>query len=205
MSATASHWNSVFESKPPEAHPWHEKEDSLSIRLALQYLSIGEPFIDIGGGASLFAKSLIRQGIGPASVLDISSAALRQQRQTLGEGPVLIEADVTRWRHEPSYSLWHDRAVFHFLTEPAAQSGYVAALTAALTPGGHAIIATFAPDGPETCSGLPVARYSPATLARKLELLAPGQFRLIEHHAHQHVTPKGGRQQFQYSVFRREI
>ena len=111
-----------------------------------------------------------------------------------------IAADVTAWEPSRSYDVWHDRAAFHFLTEPQDQAAYVARLRRALRPGGHAIIGTFAPDGPERCSGLLVSRYDASSLA---ETLGSG-FALIDTRRHEHVTPSGATQKFQFTTFRRE-
>lgn len=111
-----------------------------------------------------------------------------------------LHADITLWSPERTYDLWHDRAVFHFLTEPAERAAYISALTRAVRPGGWAIIATFALDGPERCSGLPVVRYSAETLS---ETLGDG-FALVGQRPHRHVTPSGASQSFRFSLFRRE-
>ena len=115
-----------------------------------------------------------------------------------------IEADVTRWQADREYAVWHDRAVFHFLTDAGDRAAYVRTMSRALRAGGIAIIATFADDGPEMCSGLSVVRYAPEALAEELDRLHPGQFELIDTKRHMHITPKGNRQSFQYSVFRKK-
>jgi SAM-dependent methyltransferase len=170
------------------------------------HLHPGEPFIDIGAGASRLVDALLDEGFGPLTVLDLSAAALAVSRQRLGpraDDVAWIEADITAWRPERDYAVWHDRAVFHFLTASEERAGYARALAHALRPGGIAIIATFAEDGPEMCSGLPVVRYAPEALARELDRLQPGRFEMREARRHMHVTPKGNRQSFQYSVFRK--
>ena len=111
-----------------------------------------------------------------------------------------IVADVTAWEPAKAYDVWHDRAAFHFLTEEKDRAAYVVRLTRGVKAGGHAVIATFALDGPEKCSGLPVARYDSASLA---QTLGPG-FRLVHSQRHQHATPWGSQQMFQFSVLRRE-
>ena len=110
---------------------------------------------------------------------------------------------MTDWQPDRSYAVWHDRAVFHFLTASEDRAAYAGVMRDALRPRGTAIIATFADDGPEMCSGLPVARYSPDDLDHELKRLLPGQLEMIEAKRHMHVTPKGNRQSFQYSVFRK--
>jgi len=203
MSERAKHWNAVFGTKPEEEMTWHEDESSLSHELVTRHLDPGAPFIDVGGGSAPLAGRLIAEGYGPVTILDVAPAALARQGARLGGAVTLIEADITRSPPPGRYAVWHDRAVFHFLTEPADRAAYVAALRAGLAAEGVAIIATFDADGPETCSGLPVARYAPEDLAAELDALAPGCLTLIDSHRHAHVTPRGRTQRFQYSVFRR--
>jgi SAM-dependent methyltransferase len=156
--------------------------------------------LDIGAGDSRLVDYLISQGLDCIAVLDISGTALERARTRLGsqsDRVDWIEADVTADWSWKSADIWHDRAVFHFLNDPADRSRYRAHLTTTLKPGGSAIIATFAPDGPEECSGLPVVRYSPETLANEL---GP-HFALVQWTAHEHQTPWGSKQPFQYSRF----
>jgi hypothetical protein len=156
----------------------------------------------VGGGDSRLVDYLVERGLRCVAVLDVSSSALQRARQRLG--PVSstlawIEADVTReWSVAPR-DIWHDRAVFHFLTTPEDQARYLARLRDVLKVQGSAIIATFALDGPEKCSGLPVARYSSESLA---ERLGPA-FALVDARRHGHDTPWGTTQTFQYSRFLR--
>ena len=145
---------------------------------------------------------VLGQGTGCVCVLDISAAALQKARQRLGEKARRvnwIEADVTGEWHVPLVDIWHDRAVFHFLTNAEDRARYVAHLRTALNPGGSAIIATFAPDGPEKCSGLPCVRYSPDSLQRELG----SEFRLEEWVRESHQTPFGTVQEFGYQRFTR--
>ena len=146
---------------------------------------------------------VLSQGTGCVCVLDISAAALQRARERLGENARRvnwIEADVTGEWHVPLVDIWHDRAVFHFLTNAEDRARYVAHLRTALNPGGSAIIATFAPDGPEKCSGLPVVRYSPDAL----EATLGAGFRLQEAVRESHATPFGTTQEFWYSWFLRQ-
>lgn len=146
---------------------------------------------------------VLSQGTGCVCVLDISAAALQKARERLGENARRvnwIEADVTGEWHVPLVDIWHDRAVFHFLTNADDRARYVAHLRTALNTGGSAIIATFAPDGPEKCSGLPVARYSPDAL----EATLGAGFRLLEAVRESHATPFGTTQEFWYSRFVRQ-
>ena len=156
--------------------------------------------IDIGAGDSRLVDHLISQGLDCIAVLDVSSAALQRARARIGshsDRVNWIEADVTADWSWKSADIWHDRAVFHFLNDPGDRARYRAHLTQTLKPGGSAIIATFALDGPKKCSGLPVARYSPDTLAHEMG----ADFTLVQSTSHEHHTPWGSNQSFQYSRF----
>lgn len=203
METRTEHWDAVYEARPENELTWYEAEPRLSLDLVTEHLRPGEPFIDVGGGLSKLTERLLAAGYGPLSVLDVSPAALAAQKARLGDAVTWIAADVTRWQPDTAYAVWHDRAVFHFLTDADDQAAYVAVLAAALRPGGIAIIATFDENGPERCSGLPVVRYAPRELGALLERLAPGAFEPIAALRHEHVTPKGRTQSFQFSVFRK--
>ena len=205
-TTTAEHWDRVYGAREEDALTWFEPRPEMSMALIRRYLPGRGGVIDIGGGASRLVDALLDDGVAPVAVLDLSDAALAVSRDRLGARAGEVEwiaADVTVWEPARRWDLWHDRAVFHFLTTDAARTGYLRALGAALAPGGTAIIATFAEDGPETCSNLPVARYSPEALAAALARLAPGLLDPVEAMRHVHVTPMGNRQNFQISVFRR--
>lgn len=159
--------------------------------------------IDIGGGASILVDALLSSGYHRLSVLDLSPAALATARTRLGKaaaGVTWIEGDVLDVRlPKGGFDLWHDRAVFHFLTDGSERKHYVHQLDHALVADGHVVIATFAPEAPDRCSGLPVIRYSPEQLHAEL---GPG-FRLVESARHDHRTPAGLTQAFTYCLFRR--
>lgn len=198
------HWENVYASKGENQVSWFEETPAISLELiGLAGAVAGSGIIDIGGGASRLVDGLISRGYEDVTVLDLSAAALAAARSRLGDKEkqvTWIAADVTLWEPSRSYDLWHDRAAFHFLGKPEDQAAYVARLRRALRPGGHAIIGTFAPDGPERCSGLLVSRYDPASLAATL-----GRgFELLDGRPHEHVTPWGATQKFQFSTFRRE-
>lgn len=199
-----AHWDRVYATRAPDEVSWFQPDPGLSMSMIeAAGAGLGDPVIDIGGGASTLVDALLAAGHRAVTVLDISDKALAAARTRLGaraESVAWIVADVTRWRPEASYPVWHDRAAFHFLTDAGERAAYMAALRAALRPGGTAIIAAFAADGPERCSGLPVRRYSPALLAGEL---GPG-FRLIETTDEEHVTPAGARQHFVFCRFRRD-
>ncbi|SUZ32617.1 Trans-aconitate 2-methyltransferase [Roseibaca ekhonensis] len=208
MAGEQKHWDGVYDARAEDELTWFEATPEVSLDLVRTYLKPGEAFIDVGAGASRLVDALLETGLGPLTALDLSDGSLAQSRQRLGSHSdeiTWIDADVTRWQADREYAVWHDRAVFHFLTDAEDRAAYVRAMTRALRSGGIAIIATFAEDGPEKCSGLSVVRYSPEALAEELDRLHPGQFDLIDTRRHMHITPKGNRQSFQYSIFRKKV
>ena len=199
------HWNHVYRTKGERDVSWFEELPAVSLELLNAVgLTRETCVLDVGGGDSRLVDYLVGRGMHCLAVLDVSGAALRRAQARLGPAaavPVWIEADVTsEWSLKPM-DVWHDRAVFHFLTEAEDRARYLARLKAVLKIRGAAIIATFAPDGPERCSGLAVARYSPEDLA---QTLGP-EFVLVESRRHVHLTPRGSAQAFQYSRFTRSL
>jgi trans-aconitate methyltransferase len=198
-----THWETVYATKAEDGVSWFQASPVLSLEaIALAGADPASAVIDIGGGASRLVDHLLARGFADVTVLDLSGVALDAACGRLGAQANKVRwivADVTTWEPPRTYELWHDRAAFHFLTEESDRAAYVACLTRALKIGGHAVIATFAPDGPERCSGLPVMRYDAASLG---EALGP-MFSLVHTMRHEHVTPWDARQAFQFSVFRR--
>jgi hypothetical protein len=198
----AEHWNTVYTTKG-ERVSWFEASPEVSLRLMeAAGLSANTCVLDVGGGDSRLVDALIARGLRRLAVLDVSAAALDRARARLGADaaiPTWIEADVAGdWSLEP-VDIWHDRAVFHFLVDAGDRAQYGARLRQTLKAGGTAIVATFALDGPERCSGLPIVRYSPETLAKEL---GPG-LTLVEAVRHVHTTPWDATQAFQYCRFHR--
>jgi 2-polyprenyl-3-methyl-5-hydroxy-6-metoxy-1,4-benzoquinol methylase len=195
------HWEDVYRQKAEDTVSWFQQRPEISLALIHNTkLAKDEPLIDVGGGASRLVDHLLAEGFKDITVLDIADSALEKTRKRLGKTEAQVHwlaVDVTQWRPRQTYHLWHDRAVFHFLTEPADRAAYRHALESALAPGGTVIVANFALEGPERCSGLPVRRYSPDTLAAELG----AAFRLKEQRTENHTTPAGRIQPFQYSVF----
>lgn len=199
------HWQGVWTTKDPERVSWHEAEPVLSLEMiAALRLRKDAAIIDVGGGASMLVDRLQERGFVHLAVLDISGAALQLAAERLGpmgDDVTWIETDILDWSPVPGlFDLWHDRAVLHFLTDPADQARYVEVMRRALGPEATVILATFAPDGPEKCSGLPVRRHDAASLSA---LLGP-EFRLVEERRQEHATPGGGSQMFQWARFVRE-
>lgn len=192
------HWDRVYQTRDPTALSWYQADPAVSLRFIEQAgISRGAPILDVGGGASVLADRLLAAGYEDVTVLDVSSVALAAVRARLGQAVQVIRSDLTRFEPARRYALWHDRAVLHFLTDPEDQQAYVRALTQALRPGGHVILATFASDGPARCSGLPVERYD---TARMVALLGP-VFQLRSAETETHLTPAGVPQHFQYGWF----
>jgi len=194
------HWESVYGAKSDAELSWTQPEPSLSLSLIREVCPAGR-VIDVGGGNSFLAERLLDRGYS-VTVLDISEVATRHARERLAARANQVHwivADVTAGPELDTFDVWHDRAVFHFLTEAADRASYVALLARTLPAGRHAVIATFAPDGPEKCSGLEVRRYSGLTLSVELG----ARFELLKTVPETHVTPRGVPQSFQYSVFKR--
>jgi SAM-dependent methyltransferase len=200
-----SHWENVYATRRENEVSWFQENPAPSLELIdLARPTFQSAIVDIGGGASRLVDCLLDRGFTAVTVLDISAAALAAARARLGERASRVQwivADVTRWRPAGTFDLWHDRAAFHFLTDPADRAAYVACMRKAIKPGGHVIIGTFATDGPEKCSGLPVQRYDEAGLAGEL-----GEgFELMGSRRHEHSTPWNSTQRFLFSVFRRTV
>jgi SAM-dependent methyltransferase len=206
MSADSrqAHWEKVYTSKSEIEVSWFQESPAPSLELIDEAgATATTAIVDVGGGASRLVDALVARGIKAITVLDISRAAIAVAKTRLGgKGRSIrwIVADVTKWQPEAAaYDVWHDRATFHFLTDQGDREAYVERLTRAVRPGGHAIIGTFALDGPERCSGLPVARYD----AQGLGATIGEGFELVDTRRNEHKTPWGSEQQFLFSLFRR--
>lgn len=197
----AGHWEKVYGEKGETQLSWHQGDPAISLELCeLAGITKSSGVIDVGAGTSRFAARLIARGLADVTVLDLSATAIEGARRQIGKLSDAINwvvADITNWTPGRTYDLWHDRAAFHFLVDQKDRDAYVNRLRRALRPGGHVIIATFAPDGPEKCSGLPIVRYDPESLG---SALGKG-FSLVTHRSDIHHTPWGSPQSFQYSLF----
>jgi len=202
-SERQSHWQNVYLKKGEREVSWSQADPQPSLGLIEKFArGRNAAIVDIGGGASRLVDALLAHGFAAITVLDVSDAALQSVKARLGGSAASVRwiaADATDWQPPGTFDIWHDRAAFHFLVEEKDRAAYLDRLHAGVKPGGHAIIATFARDGPEKCSRLPVQRYSPESLAKTIG----SAFDLVEHQLHRHVTPWGAVQSFQFSVLRR--
>ena len=203
MSSRQTHWENVYTTKAENAVSWFQEKPEISLHLIRATgVKAATSIIDIGGGASRLVDTLLDEGFDALTVLDLSEEALAKSKTRLGARGAHVQwivADITTWEPPRTYDVWHDRAALHFLTDPKERAAYAEQVSKAMHLGGHVIIGTFAPDGPERCSGLPVVRHDAATLG---ELLGPS-FKLIESKRHDHQTPEGSTQKFQFSRFQR--
>ncbi len=193
-----THWQNVYRRKESTEVSWFQTRPALSLELIANCgADTSAAIIDIGGGASLLVDHLLVRGHTDVTVLDISAAALQKSKHRLGTAAAKvcwIESDITHFSPDRQYAVWHDRAVFHFLTEVEDRQHYVDTLKNALAAGGHLVLAAFSLDGPEQCSGLPIVQYNTAKL---LGELGP-DFRLVEEVAEEHLTPAQQVQKFAY-------
>ncbi|MBF0584322.1 MAG: class I SAM-dependent methyltransferase [Magnetococcales bacterium] len=204
VSSRQSHWDTVYASREETGLSWFQEKLDVSVNWIRREAPMVEAaIIDVGGGTSRLVDILLEPGR-PLSVLDISSKALAISQMRLGARAEHVEwicADVTVWKPSTHYWLWHDRAVFHFLTEARDRAAYIETMRRAVLPGGRVIIASFSLEGPEKCSNLPVRRYSHESLAQELGT----GFELLEGVWEDHRTPSGAIQKFQYTLFARSV
>jgi trans-aconitate methyltransferase len=198
------HWEAVYTTTRDETDvSWFQDNPVPSLEMIEQARPNPDAaIIDVGGGASRLADALLERGFRRVTVLDISAAALDLAALRLGRRASEVRwivDDVTEWEPAQRFDIWHDHGAFHFLVEEADRAAYIARLKQALAPGGYAIIATFAANGPETSNGLPVHRYDAAGLARELG----EEFTLLDSRPHDQATLANANQRFQFSMFRR--
>lgn len=200
-----SHWESVYSKKAPDAVSWYQRHLETSLALIARAApETSAAIIDVGGGESTLVDDLLARGYQNVTILDVSNTAIDVTRKRLGQAADRVHwltADITATQLEPfAYDIWHDRAVFHFLTAPEHRIAYVRNAARAVKPGGHVIVSTFGPEGPAKCSGLDVMRYDADSLHNEFGR----RFRLVESSGELHRTPSGISQQFLYCYCRIE-
>lgn len=195
------HWDHVYENSGADGVSWYQPEPEVSLEL-IELMGVGPEsgIIDIGGGASVLTDRLLARGYNDLTVLDLSEVALEVARGRVGDGSTVawLAQDVLTWEPTRTFELWHDRAVFHFLSAHEIVD-YRSVLDRAIPSGGAVIMATFAPDGPERCSGLEVTRYG----SKELGGLLGADFEIVAERQEVHVTPSGGAQPFTWIAARR--
>jgi trans-aconitate methyltransferase len=203
QAKAAAHWDAAY-AQGDGTRSWFEKHPDMSLRmLDSAVVSAADALIDVGGGASPLTGALLDRGFRDLTVLDISATGMQHARDRLGSRADQVHwltADVLSWRPRRHYQAWHDRAVYHFLTIDEHRQQYLHTLDTATAPGAIAVLGCFAPDGPQHCSGLPVARYSPAQLARQIGT----KWLLISQDREEHITPAGNIQPFTWIALRRQ-
>ncbi len=203
MTDNRAHWESTHAERTPEGVSWYEPCPQRSLEL-IQAAGVDHDagILDVGGGASRLAAQLLDMGYEDVTVADISQTALAHAEAALGGSKARVAwivADIRNHGFDRGYDLWHDRAVFHFMVSPADRAGYLDVLRRTLRPGGHLILATFGPQGPTQCSGLPVERYS----AEALQQVLGEDFQLVSSSLATHHTPSGASQQFLHAHLHR--
>ena len=203
QAQAAAHWDAAY-ARGDERLSWFEDHPGMSLRmLGSAGVRAADAVIDAGGGASPLTRALLDRGFGDLTVLDISAAGIRHARDRLGPRADQVHwltADVLSWHPRRRYQAWHDRAVFHFLTTGEHRQQYLRTLDRATAPGAIAVFGCFAPDGPQQCSGLPVARYSAAQLARQIG----AGWLVISQDREEHITPAGTIQPLTWVALRRQ-
>lgn len=203
MTDAKAHWEGVYTEKATDEVGWYKPTFDVSLNLISEAAASATPrIIDIGGGASLFVDNLLERGYDRVAVLDIAEASLNRAKERLGERAAKIDwivADIREATNLGLFDIWHDRAVFHFLVESQDRQRYASLARGTVPVGGHLIISTFSPEGPEKCSGLNTCRYSSASLAAELG----DSFALVKEVPEIHVTPRGKSQAFVYALLRR--
>jgi SAM-dependent methyltransferase len=199
------HWDRIYRSKAPTEVSWYQPEARLSLELIRRIApELDAPVLDVGGGASTLADGLLSAGYRDVTVLDLAPAALARAQERLGERATQVRWIVADALDAPlppaSCAVWHDRALFHFLTDARDRARYVAQARRIVRPGGHVIVASFGPKGPSQCSGLEVVRYSPEGLHTEFG----AAFHLLDSAQEDHRTPGGSVQAFVYCLCRIE-
>lgn len=196
------YWNEIYEKKHPEEVSWFQKKPTISLQFIHDIGNKKSRIIDVGGGTSTLTEHLLKSGYPNVAVLDISDKAIEYAKEKLKNQSDEVEwyvDDITKFVSPHPYDIWHDRAVFHFLTDKTSRELYVKTLKNTVNSGSHVIIATFSKDGPTKCSGLDIVQYDVDSIERELG----DEFLLVENRLETHETPNGNKQNFIYFLFQR--
>ncbi len=198
-----AHWEEIYSHKSPEELSWYQKYPAISMDIILELdIPLDEGILDVGGGDAYLADALLEHGFTDITILDISQTVLQRARERMGIKANIVKwmnEDIREWKSERHYSLWHDRAVFHFLREPEEIKNYVEAANYAVKEGGYLIIGGFSENGPKKCSGLEVKQLT----VSGMEEIFSENFKLIEQFSHIHLTPAQKEQDFLFVVMKR--
>jgi SAM-dependent methyltransferase len=203
VEISSQHWDTVYSTKEHTDVSWFQANPALSLHFITSVSDSTASVVDIGAGESLLVNFLFDNGYSDLTVVDISEKALSALRSRLGDAArhvTFAVVDITQWEPDHSFDVWHDRAVFHFLTDDQSRSSYIRIAGRSIREGGHLIIGTFADDGPEQCSGLPTARYSLEALAS----LFHEEFAIVTTQREEHTTPWGSSQNFSWVVLQKK-
>jgi SAM-dependent methyltransferase len=193
VPGSEAYWDHRYATIGDTQVSWFEESPTTSLLLVERVSDPSQSLVDVGGGASRLVDALLERGYRDLTVVDLSQEALTAAHARIGEAPVSwVVTDIRDWQPDRTFDVWHDRAAYHFLTDPDDQQRYWHLVRESVPAGGHVVIATFAEDGPQMCSGLPITRYS----AAELEAAMGDGFALLDTVRHQHSTPAGGAQSF---------
>jgi SAM-dependent methyltransferase len=200
MPLVAEHWDQAYTERGAAGVSWYEPSARVSLELVAELgVPVDSAVVDVGGGASALAAALVARGYQDVTVLDVSAVAITNAQEHSPGSVKWLHQDVLNWHPERRYGLWHDRAVLHFFTAKAERQAYRRTLDAAVAVGGHVVLGTFAPDGPNQCSGLPVRRYG----AQDLRAYLGDEYFCVTERRDDHVTPSAAIQPFTWAEFKR--
>jgi len=202
VTTSTEHWERIYSTKSSDEVSWYQRDPSVSLRLVLEHAQPSSSVVDVGAGTSYLVDRLLERGYQDVTLVDVAQHALDEVAHRLGpagESVSFVRSDVLFWRPRRPYDLWHDRAVFHFLSGEHEAERYASLASESIKPGGTLILATFALDGPTHCSGLLVHQYDAEGLARCFQ----DHFTLEHQEREEHLTPSGAVQHFTWAVLRR--
>ncbi len=202
MTNTPTHWDNIYQNQKHSQVSWHQTQSTISLDWILKFTNKNDSIIDVGCGVSILADNLIDKGYTNLSLLELSNSALSTIKERLknhAEKVHFHHENVLEFKSNNQFSLWHDRAVFHFLTDEKDQKTYIKKLTNQVKKGGYFLLSTFSPSGPKLCSKLDIVQYD----VKKITQLLGGSFKLIKNTSETHSRPNGNTQDFNYFLFQK--